>query len=67
MSRRRRAQGIDGDAGNSLQPRESGATRQGILVTIGFYAWGAVHYLLASFGMAARMAKADKARAAGEL
>ena len=24
---------------------EAGATRQGILVTIGFYAWGAVHYL----------------------
>lgn len=46
---------------------EAGATRQGILVTIGFYAWGAVHYLLASFGMAARMARADKARAAGEL
>jgi hypothetical protein len=43
------------------------ATRQGILITIGFYAWGAVHYLLASFGMAARMARADKARAAGEL
>jgi hypothetical protein len=46
---------------------EAGATRQGILVTIGFYAWGAVHYLLASFGMAARMAKADAARTAGEL
>jgi hypothetical protein len=46
---------------------EAGATRQGILVTIGFYAWGAVHYLLASFGMASRMAKADAARAAGRL
>ena len=29
---------------------EVGATRQGILVTIGFYAWGAFHYLLATFG-----------------
>ena len=27
---------------------EAHATRQGILVTIGFYAWGAVHYLLGS-------------------
>ena len=43
------------------------ATRQGILVTTGFYAWGALHYLLASFGMARRMATADTARAAGEL
>ena len=46
---------------------EAGATRQGILVTIGFYAWGAIHYLLASYGMAARLAKADAARAAGQL
>jgi MFS family permease len=46
---------------------EAGATRQGILVTIGFYAWGAVHYLLASFGMAARMARADAARESGQL
>src|SRR5260370_26744778 len=44
---------------------EAVATRQGILVTIGFYAWGAVHYLLASLGLAARMAKADQAPPAG--
>lgn len=49
------------------QSVEAVATRQGILVTIGFYAWGAVHYLLASFGLAERMAMADKARAAGQL
>jgi hypothetical protein len=34
------------------------ATRQGILVTIGFYAWGAVHYVLATFGLARRLAEA---------
>jgi predicted MFS family arabinose efflux permease len=33
------------------------ATRQGILVTVFFYAWGALHYLLASFGLAKRMAR----------
>ena len=27
------------------------ATRQGILVTVLFYGWGAFHYLLASFGL----------------
>jgi MFS family permease len=30
-------------------------TRQGIILTIGFYAWGALHYLLASFGLARRL------------
>ncbi|HEY1414297.1 MAG TPA: MFS transporter [Caulobacteraceae bacterium] len=34
------------------------ATRQGILVTIGFYAWGAVHYVLATFGLGRRLAEA---------
>lgn len=33
------------------------ATRQGILITVFFYAWGALHYLLASFGLAKRMAR----------
>ena len=46
---------------------EALATREGILVMIGFYAWGSLHYLLASFGLAARMAKANAARAAGAL
>ncbi|HXU99461.1 MAG TPA: MFS transporter [Caulobacteraceae bacterium] len=46
---------------------EALATREGILVMTGFYAWGALHYLLASFGMAERMAKADTARRAGAL
>ena len=31
------------------------ATRQGILVTALFYAWGAFHFLLASFGLARRL------------
>jgi MFS family permease len=31
-------------------------TRQGILLTVLFYAWGAFHYLLASFGLAKRLA-----------
>jgi predicted MFS family arabinose efflux permease len=38
------------------------ATRQGILVTLAFYAWGAVHYLLASFGLARRLAQASAER-----
>jgi MFS family permease len=33
------------------------ATRQGILITVFFYAWGAFHYLLASFGLARRLAR----------
>jgi MFS family permease len=37
---------------------ENLATRQGILVTIGFYAWGAVHYVLATFGLGKRLAAA---------
>jgi len=39
-----------------------GGTRQGIVVTIGFYVWGAVHYFLASFGLAKRMASVAAAR-----
>jgi MFS family permease len=35
---------------------EALATRQGILVTVVFYAWGALHYLLASFGLERRLA-----------
>jgi hypothetical protein len=46
---------------------ETLATREGILVMIGFYAWGALHYLLASFGLARRMARASAARTAGAL
>lgn len=34
---------------------EALATRQGILITIAFYALGALHYLLASFGLASRL------------
>lgn len=36
------------------------ATRQGILVTFAFGAWAALHYLLASFGLAGRLAKARR-------
>ncbi len=38
------------------------ASRQGILVTIGFYAWGGLHYLLTCFGLAKRMAVTAAAR-----
>jgi MFS family permease len=41
---------------------EALATRQGILVTIVFYAWGALHYLLASFGLAKRLETARTAQ-----
>ena len=34
------------------------STRQGIIVSIFFYAWAAFHYLLGSFGLAQAMAKA---------
>ena len=42
------------------------ATRQGILVSAGFYAWGAFHYLLASFGLAKRLATVAAERRASE-
>jgi predicted MFS family arabinose efflux permease len=37
---------------------EALATRQAILVTVTFYGWGAVHYLLASFGLERRLSRA---------
>jgi len=41
------------------------ASRQGILLTVIFYAWGAVHYLLGAFGLGAEMhAAAARNRAA---
>jgi MFS family permease len=42
------------------------ATRQGIVVTIVFYLWGAAHYLLGSFGLARRLAAVAAERKAGE-
>lgn len=36
------------------------ATREGILITFAFGAWAALHYLLASFGLAQRLAKARR-------
>ncbi len=42
------------------------ATRQGILVTAGFYVWGALHYLLACFGLAKRLAAVAAERKAAE-
>jgi MFS family permease len=42
------------------------ATRQGILVTTLFYVWGAFHFLLASFGIARRLAAVAAERKAGE-
>ncbi|MDB5483707.1 MAG: transporter [Caulobacteraceae bacterium] len=41
-------------------------TRQGILLTIGFYAWGGFHYLLASFGIARRLETVAAERRARE-
>jgi hypothetical protein len=42
------------------------ATRQGILVTILFYAWGAFHYLLGAFGLAKRLETVAAERKARE-
>jgi hypothetical protein len=42
------------------------ATRQGILLTTGFYLWGAFHYLLGSFGLAKRLATVAAQRRARE-
>jgi MFS family permease len=42
------------------------ATRQGILVTLCFYAWAAFHYLLGSFGLAAQLAAVAAQRKARE-
>jgi hypothetical protein len=42
------------------------ATRQGIVVSAVFYAWGAFHYLLASFGIAGRLAAVAAERRARE-
>jgi MFS family permease len=42
------------------------ATRQGIVLTIVFYIWGAFHYLLASFGLARRLAAVAAERRAAE-
>ncbi len=40
------------------------ATRQGIVVTLLFYAWAAFHYLLGAFGLAKRLARAAAERSA---
>ena len=42
------------------------ATRQGILVTMVFYVWGAFHYLLAAFGLAERLTAVAAERKAQE-
>jgi MFS family permease len=42
------------------------ATRQGILLTTLFYAWGAFHYLLAAFGLARRLSTVAAERKARE-
>jgi predicted MFS family arabinose efflux permease len=39
---------------------EALATRQGILVTVTFYGWGALHYFLASFGLERRLSRAGQ-------
>jgi MFS family permease len=41
-------------------------TRQGLLVTIGFYAWAALHYLLGCFGLSRRLAQVAAERRARE-
>jgi hypothetical protein len=50
--------GADAAAQDACHGALVAATRQGILLTVFFYAWGALHYLLASFGMARKMAAA---------
>ena len=42
------------------------ATRQGILLSAGFYAWGSFHYLLGSIGLAKRLATVAAERKAAE-
>ena len=42
------------------------ATRQGIIVTIFFYAWGALHYLLGAFGLAGKLESVAAQRRARE-
>jgi MFS family permease len=42
------------------------ATRQGIIVTIFFYAWGAFHYLLGAFGLAGKLESVAAERRARE-
>jgi MFS family permease len=42
------------------------ATREGILLSLGFYLWGAFHYLLGSFGLARRLATVAAERRASE-
>jgi len=44
----------------------SAASRQGILVTVCFYAWAAFHYLLGSFGLARQLARVAAQRRARE-
>ncbi len=39
------------------------ATRQGISITVLFYAWGGLHYLLAAFGLEKRLAETASAAA----
>jgi MFS family permease len=41
------------------------ATRRGIIVSLCFYAWASVHYLLASFGLAKALSKARADRGEG--
>jgi predicted MFS family arabinose efflux permease len=43
-----------------------GATRQGIVLSTVFYAWGAFHYLLGAFGLAKRLAVVAAERKAAE-
>jgi MFS family permease len=50
--------GADAAAQDACHGALVAATRQGILLTVFFYAWGALHYLLASLGMARKMAAA---------
>ena len=38
-------------------------TRHGIVITFGFYIWGALHYFLASFGLTKQLTDATKANA----
>jgi predicted MFS family arabinose efflux permease len=57
--------GAPGGLGAACHSALVAATRQGILITVFFYAWGAFHYLLASIGLAERLARARAGGGAG--
>ncbi len=58
--------GASAAAGAACKAALIDATRLGIVVTIGFYGWAALHYLLGAFGLAGQLRKAADERSARE-